>query len=702
MNKMSNENNIAVLRIDVDSRPMNVITREFLESLNMHVEKFLNEPKYKGMILTSDRNEFMAGADLELIRHINDKNECFELARFMQDVLRKMEKSTRPVVAAINGTALGGGLEIALACHHRICLNHPKIQLGLPEVKLGLLPGAGGTQRLPRLIGIEKSIPLILEGRALNPEKSLEAGIIHALATDQNDLMTKAISFIEGNKECAAPWDKKGFRLPGGDVQSPVGYRMFPGAMAKVTETTWHNYPAPMKILSTIYEGLQVPFDRGCEIEARYFSELVTGVIAKSMIRTLFYSLNECNKGAARPKDIAPSKIEKVGILGAGMMGQGIAYATATSGMQVVLKDISLESAQKGKAYTEKLLRAQVENGLMSEAEMNKVLELIIPTADPAMMKGCDLVIEAVTEDRALKTKVTRESEAVMPIEAIFASNTSTLPITGLAKESSRPEQFIGLHFFSPVDKMPLVEIIMGEKSNDKALAVCLDYVRKIKKTPIVVNDGRGFYTSRVFTTYVIEGIKMLTEGISPALIENAGKMAGMPVGPLSVSDEVSLDLIYHIMKQTADDLGWDSIDQATFEVVTKFTKELGRLGRKSGKGFYEYPENGKKYLSPLLKELYPEVEHPFTREELSLRLLTIQALETYRCYDEKILRTARDADIGSIFGWGFPAYTGGTLSYIEQRGIQNFLNDCLDLEKRYGKRFSPPASLKNCKGFYS
>lgn len=701
MIKMSNESNVAVLRIDVDSRPMNVITREFLESLNLHVEKFLNEPKYKGLILTSDRNEFMAGADLELIRHITDKKECFELARFMQEVLRKMEKSTRPVVAAIKGTALGGGLEITLACHYRIGLNNPKIQLGLPEVKLGLLPGAGGTQRLPRLIGIEKSIPLILEGRALNPEKALEAGIIHALASDQNDLMNKAHEFIEKNKECAAPWDKKGFRLPGGDVQTPVGYRMFPGAMAKVTETTWHNYPAPMKILSSIYEGLQVPIDRAFEIEARYFSELVTGAVAKSMIRTLFYSLNECNKGAARPKDIAPSKIEKVGILGAGMMGQGIAYATAISGMQVILKDISIEAAQKGKAYTEKLLRAQVEKGRMNEAEMKKVLDLITPTADASMMKGCDLVIEAVIEDRALKARVTKESEAVMPSDAIFASNTSTLPITGLAKESSRPEQFIGLHFFSPVDKMPLVEIIMGEKSNDKALAVCLDYVRKIKKTPIVVNDGRGFYTSRVFTTYVIEGINMLTEGISPALIESAGKMAGMPVGPLSVSDEVSLDLIYHILKQTADDLGKDSIDQATFSVVTKFTTELGRLGRKSGKGFYEYPENGKKYLSPMLKELYPEKDHPFSREDLSRRLLTIQALETYRCLEEKILRTSRDADIGSIFGWGFPAYTGGTLSYIEQRGIENFYNDCLTLQKRYGKRFHPPASLKTSKGFY-
>ena len=692
----SEQNNIAVLKINVDSRPMNVITKEFLEALKLQWSQFEQNSKLKGLIITSDRPEFMAGADLEMIRHITDPLECFNLALDLQNLLRQIEKSKRPVVAAINGTALGGGFEITLACHQRIALNHPKIQLGLPEVKLGLLPGGGGTQRLPRLIGIEKSLPLLLEGRSLNPSKALEAGLIHQLANSKEELLKLATEYILQNPEASAPWDKKGYRLPGGDVQTPVGYRMFPGAMAKVTETTWHNYPAPMKILSVVYEGLQVTLEQGMEIEARAFAELVTSEVTKSMINTLFYSMNECNKGVSRPQNIPEQKVNKVGILGAGMMGRGIAYSSAMNGIEVVLKDISLEAAQAGKEYSVKLVSNLVEKGKLSSQEAEIILSRITPTADPQMMKGCDLVIEAVIEDRNLKARVTKESEDVMPKTAIYASNTSTLPITGLAEASQRPQQFIGLHFFSPVDKMPLVEIIMGEKTGDHALALCMDYVRKIKKTPIVVNDGRGFYTSRVFTTYVIEGINMLTEGIEPQLIESAGKMAGMPVGPLSVSDEVSLDLIYHILKQTEADLGADSIDQATYKVVTDFTQNLKRLGRKTGAGFYDYPENQKKRLSPILSEKFPTKEHGFSREALSLRLLTIQALETYKCLEEKIIREERDADVGSILGWGFPPYTGGTLSYIHQRGVEQFVKDCQSLEKLYGKRFKTPASLKN------
>lgn len=690
----SEQNSIAVLKINVDSRPMNVITKDFLDALKLQWSQFEKKSELKGMIITSDRPEFMAGADLEMIRHITDPIECFKLAQNLQSVLRAIEKSKRPVVAAINGTALGGGLEITLACHHRIAFNHPKIQLGLPEVKLGLLPGGGGTQRLPRMIGIEKSLPLLLEGRSLNPEKALETGLIHQLANSKEDLLKMATDYILQNPEVAAPWDKKGYRLPGGDVQTPIGYRMFPGAMAKVTETTWQNYPAPMKILSCVYEGLQVTLEQGMEIEARAFAELVTSKVTKSMIKTLFYSLNECNKGVSRPQNIPEQKISKVGILGAGMMGRGIAYVSAMNGIEVILKDITIEAAQSGKEYSAHLLKAQVEKGRLKAEEAELILKRIQPSADPQMMKDCDLVIEAVIEDRNLKARVTKESEDVMPKSSIFASNTSTLPITGLAEASQRPEQFIGLHFFSPVDKMPLVEIIMGEKTNDHALALCMDYVRKIKKTPIVVNDGRGFYTSRVFISYVVEGINMLAEGIEPQLIESAGKMAGMPVGPLAVSDEVSLDLIFHILKQTQTDLGIDSIDQATYQVVTKFTQELQRLGRKSGKGFYEYPANQKKHLSPILSELYPTTSHGFSREELSMRLLTIQALETYKCLDEKIIREERDADIGSLLGWGFPAYTGGTLSYIHQRGLEQFIEDCHALEKRYGKRFKIPLSL--------
>lgn len=696
------ENNIVILTIDCETKPMNVIDEEFVRTFHQKIEEITSDEKNQGLILTSARDEFVAGGDLEMLRGIKSAEDCVEVTSLLHKALRKIETWGKPSVAALTGTTLGGGYELALGCHHRICLNKPKAKIGLPEVTLGLLPGGGGTQRLPRMIGIQNSLLYLTTGKQVNPEKALAAGLIDALVDSEEDLIAKSVEFIKANPEITQPWDNKKFKIPGGEVQSPKGYQVIPASTAMMNEKTFGNYLAPKNILCAVYEGCQVPIDQALEIELRYFTELVLNPSSKNMIRTLFYSINECNKGEARPKNEAESKISKVGILGAGMMGSGIAYATAMAGIPCVMKDISEESLERGKAYSAKVLDKMIERGRCTPEKKEKVLSLISTTTDPKDMEGCDLVIEAVIEDRGLKAKVTQESESVMPETGIFASNTSTLPITGLAKESKRPEQFIGLHFFSPVDKMPLVEIIMGEKSGDKALAMCIDYVRAIRKTPIVVNDGRGFYTSRVFTTYVSEGINLISEGVSPALIENAGKMIGMPVGPLAVADEVSIDLIYHIIKQTMEDLGPDSVDKATLDLSTKFVEELGRLGRKAGKGFYDYPENGKKHLSPELAKLYTVKDEQPTLEEVKERLLYIQSIETLRCLEEDILTTTRDADVGSIMGWGFPAWTGGTIGFVELEGPSKFKERCQELEKKHGKRFAAPKILDGKESFYN
>jgi 3-hydroxyacyl-CoA dehydrogenase/enoyl-CoA hydratase/3-hydroxybutyryl-CoA epimerase len=706
MIKTTITDNIVTFDIDVNNRPMNVINNEFMDEMDKVIkEYFTGENSYQGFIFTSKRKEFVAGADLAMVQGIKTAEESLKFTNKLHAALRTIETCGKPVVAAINGTALGGGLEITLACHHRICLDHDKIKLGLPEVTIGLLPGGGGTQRLPRIIGFEKAIPLMTQGTHLSPAKALETGIIHELASNEEELINKAKHFIKLNPEITQPWDEKKFKIPGGPVQAPRGYQFFPAASAMLMQKTWGNYPAPEAILKCVYEGLQVPIDHGLKIEQNYFATLVMDSVAHHMIRSLFFSINECKKGAARPS-VEPTDVKKVGILGAGMMGAGIAYVSAKAGIQVELKDIDQSVADIGKSYSEKIIDKAIQRGRSTEEKKNNLLALINATTSVDTMNDCDLIIEAVIEDRNIKKTVTEETEAVITENCIFASNTSTLPITGLAENSKRPENFIGLHFFSPVDKMPLVEIIVGEKTSDKALALCLDYVKKIGKTPIVVNDSRGFYTSRVFTSYITEGINALVEGIPAQIIENAGKGAGMPVGPLAVADEVSLDLIYHIMKQTVADVGEDKVDQATLELTNKFVKELGRLGRKAGKGFYEYPENGKKYLSPELPKLYPTTEDDYEFDVLQMRFLTRQALETVRCLEEGVLRSAKEADVGSILGWGFPAYTGGTLSYIDQRGLDNFINDCEVFTEVYGDRFAVPKILldmqKENKGFYA
>jgi 3-hydroxyacyl-CoA dehydrogenase/enoyl-CoA hydratase/3-hydroxybutyryl-CoA epimerase len=690
------EQGIVILTIDIPDRSMNVLTPEFMAELDQAVDRVGSDDSVRGVVITSAKSSFIAGADLkELVGVFEqglDEQQIYAFAGKYSQLYRKLETCGKPFVAAINGTALGGGLELCLACHHRVVLDNPKTKIGLPEVQVGLLPGAGGTQRLPRLIGIREALPLMLEGRHLDAASAVKLGICDQLAADTDEMMELARNWLLEVGDAEAPWDKKGFKVPGGaGAMNPATVQTFMAGNAMVAEKTQHNYPSPIAILSCVYEGTQLPIDKGLKIELQYFTRLLGGPVARNMIRTLFIDKGAADKLVRRPEGIARSKVEKLGVLGAGMMGAGIAYVSAVAGQQVVLLDTELESAERGKAYSRKLLEKRVSRGRMTQAGADAILERIQPTTDYADLQGCDLVIEAVFEDRKIKAEVTARTEAVIPDDAVFASNTSTLPITGLAQASSRPEKFIGIHFFSPVDKMPLVEVIVGKQTGDEAIARSLDYIQHIRKTPIVVNDSRGFYTSRCFGTYVREGMELLSEGVKPALIENAAKMAGMPVGPLAVHDEVTIELSYKIMQQTRKDMGDDYVPTAADAVIVRFVEEFKRLGKRFGAGFYEYPADAKKFLWPGLEQAFPVAKSQPTVAEIQQRLLYIQSLETARCMQEGVVAETADADIGSVFGWGFPPWTGGTLSYIDTVGISRFISECERLAQDCGPRFAPP-----------
>ncbi|MGB0956760.1 MAG: 3-hydroxyacyl-CoA dehydrogenase NAD-binding domain-containing protein, partial [Panacagrimonas sp.] len=654
----------------------------------------------KGVILTSGKKEFLAGADLEQMFSITDPEQAFDAVESFKAHLRRLETCGKPVVAALNGTALGGGLELALACHYRVAIDQAKAKFGLPEVKLGLLPGGGGTQRLPRMIGIQAAMSLLLEGKELRAAAAKQQGIIDELASDTTDMLAKAKAWCLANPKAQQPWDNKKFKFPGGDGKHPAVVQMLAIAPSMANAKTQGNYPAPRNIQSCVFEGSIVDFDTGCRIESRYFTELAVSQVAKNMIGTLWFQLNEINKGKSRPQGIERSSVNKLGVLGAGMMGAGIAYVSAKVGMDVILIDTSQEAADKGKDYSAKLLDKQVKRGRMLPADRDAVLNRITATTAYEPLAGCDLVIEAVFEDRDIKADVTQKTEAVLGAEKVFASNTSTLPITGLAKAHTRPDRFIGLHFFSPVDKMPLVEIIMGEKTSPETLALGFDYVQQIKKTPIVVNDSRGFYTSRVFGTYVMEGLALLAEGVHPHSIEMAGLKAGMPVGPLALQDEVSLGLALHVLEQTRKDF---AAEGKTMEsrpgdaIIEKMVKELDRPGKKAGKGFYDYPapgEKGEKSLWKGLSQHWPLAETQPDQKDLIERLMFVQALDAARCFEEGVVNTVADTNIGSIFGWGFAPHQGGALQYINAYGLNKFVARAEQLAAKSGARYAPPSSL--------
>jgi len=691
---------IATLTMNLADRPMNVLSDALMGPFSDAIAKVEADASIKGLIVTSGKKEFLAGADIDGVFLMTDPKLAFDAAEAFKKILRRMELCGRPVVAALNGTALGGGLEMALATHYRVAIADPKAKFGLPEVKLGLLPGGGGTQRLPRMIGIQASLPLMLEGKELNAEAAKQQGIINELASDSADLLAKAKSWCLANPKPVQPWDDKKFKWPGGDSRHPAVVQMLAIAPSMATAKSQGNYPAVTNIMSCVYEGGIVDFENGCRIESRYFANLVVSQVSKNMIGTLWFQLNSINKGKSRPEGLPKAKTTKVGILGAGMMGAGIAYVSAKVGIECVLLDSTIEAAERGKAYSAGLLDKAIKKGRETPAGKGVFLDRIKATTDYADLAGCDLVIEAVFEDRAIKADVTKKTEAVLGADVVFASNTSTLPITGLAKAHSKAENFIGLHFFSPVDKMPLVEIIMGEKTSKETLAKGFDYVQQIKKTPIVVNDSRGFYTSRSFATYVNEGLALLAEGQHPRSIEMAGLKAGMPVGPLALQDEVSMSLSLHVMEQTRKDYadeGKTYTASASEPVVLKMVKELDRPGKKAGKGFYDYPEagtKGEKKLWTGLAQAFPLADVQMSQQEMIDRMMFAQANEAARCFEEKVVLTVADTNIGSIFGWGFAPHQGGALQFINAYGVAKFVKRAEELAGKYGPRFTPAALL--------
>ncbi|WP_071871864.1 3-hydroxyacyl-CoA dehydrogenase NAD-binding domain-containing protein [Atopomonas hussainii] len=694
------QDNIVVLTMDMPGQSANTMNATYRAAMAKVVERLEAEKdNLSGVIVTSAKKTFFAGGDLnELVKVTKADAEAFYgMILQVKGDLRRLETLGKPVVAAINGAALGGGWEIALACHHRIALNNSSVQLGLPEVTLGLLPGGGGVVRMVRLLGIEKALPYLAEGKKVRPDAALKAGLLHELADNADDMLAKARAWIAANPQAAQPWDVKGYKIPGGTPSTPAVAQMLAIAPSVLRSKTKGCFPAPEKILAAAVEGAQVDFDTAQLIEARYFTELTTGQVAKNMINTFWFQLNEINAGQSRPQGFNVRPTKKVGVLGAGMMGAGIAYVSAAAGIEVVLKDVSVEAAEKGKNYSAKLLEKKVAKGHMTAEKRDAFLGLITPTASEADFAGCDLIIEAVFEDRDLKAKVTSAAESAALSDAVIASNTSTLPITGLATAVQNAEKFIGLHFFSPVDKMPLVEIIRGAQTNDETLARAFDYVLQIKKTPIVVNDSRGFFTSRVFGTFTNEGLAMLGEGVSAAMIEAEARKAGMPVGPLAISDEVSMSLMAHIRQQTVADLqaeGKAVPEHPAFAVIDLMLHEFKRPGKAAGGGFYDYPAGGKKRLWSELKQRFEKAEAQISAEDVRDRILFIQAIETVRCVEEGVLKSVADANIGSIFGIGFAAWTGGALQFINQYGVKDFVARAEYLAEQYGERFQPPALL--------
>ncbi len=711
---------IALVTWDTPGRSMNVISMEVIGELVALVEKVATDAAIKGAVITSGKDAFCGGADLTMLERMAAmyagmmKNEgaeaaagfVFDESRKLSQLYRRIETSGKPWVCALNGTAMGGGFELALACHQRIAAENPKTRVGLPEIKIGLFPGAGGTQRIARMMQPADALQFLLKGDQLSVDRAKNAKLIDAVVPAA-DLVKAAKDWIKAGGKAVKPWDEKGFKLPGGMVYSKAGMMTFPAANAIYRRETYDNYPAARAILQVVYEGLQLDMDTALRVESRWFAKIVRSPEAASMIRSLFVSMQDLNKGARRPAKEAASSIKKIGVIGAGFMGAGIAQVSAAAGLQVVLIDRDQETADKGKAALHKALSDRVNKGRMKSAARDELLTFITPSADYATLKDCDLIIEAVFEDRKIKADVIAKVQAVIGDKAIFASNTSTLPITSLATEFKDQPRFIGIHFFSPVDRMMLVELILGKNTGDRALAVALDYVRAIRKTPIVVNDSRGFYTSRVVGTYIREGHLMLAEGVPAAMIENVGRMAGMPVGPLSLNDEVAVDLAWKILKATEADLGASAIDPRQKTLLEEMVEKRQRFGRKNGKGFYDYPASGPKKLWPGLAELQPTKLDPDTIDvqELKDRLLAMQALETARCFEEKVLTDVREADVGSILGFGFAPFSGGTLSYIDMMGAKKFVELCRRLEGKYGARFAPNKLLLDLadhnEGFY-
>jgi 3-hydroxyacyl-CoA dehydrogenase / enoyl-CoA hydratase / 3-hydroxybutyryl-CoA epimerase len=691
-------NGIATITFDEQGSPVNTMCLQWQDDLDaIAAQVAQDKAQLKGIVLASAKSTFFAGADLKGVMRSTaaDGPRVFKEIERIKRNFRTIETQGVPVVSCLNGAALGGGWEVALVGHHRIAVNNPKIQFGLPEITLGLIPGGGGITKMTRVLGLMAAQPYILESKLFGPEEALKIGVVHDLVATPEELMPKALAFIEaaqGKPEAAQHvWDRKDYKMPGGTPSNPKIAGMLSVAPAVLKQKTRGLYPAPEAALAAMVEGAMVDFDTAMRVESRYLAGLMTGNVARNMINTFFFNLNAIKGGQSRPKDVPRYQPKKVGVLGAGMMGSGIAYAQASKGIATVLKDVSAEAAEKGKSYTAKLTQKRVDKGQMSAEKQQGILNLITPTASAADLKGCDLIIEAVFEQRELKAMVTKESEPMLAEGGFFASNTSTLPISGLAQASAKPAKFVGIHFFSPVDKMKLVEIIRGKDTDDETIARAYDYVQALGKLPIVVNDSRGFYTSRTFGTFVMEGAAMLGEGIPAPVIENAAMQAGMPVGPLAVLDETALSLSVHVLEQTRIDFqkeGQRYVATPGETLVEHMVKQHHRSGRAAGGGFYDYPEGGKKQLWPQLKTLFEKPGVAWELQDVKDRLLYRQAVETARCLAEGVLTSVHDGNIGSIFGIGFPAWTGGALQFVFGMGIEAFEQRCAELAAKYGSGF--------------
>ena len=693
---------IALITFDVPGRSMNTLTSGVMAEIPQWIERVKTDDAIKGAVLTSGKaSGFCAGADLgDMAGGMlagGSLQEAYDAGWKLNGALRALETCGKPVAAAINGLALGGGLELTLACHYRVVADDSKIQLGLPEIKVGLFPGGGGTQRLTRLIGVQAAMTAMSAGSSWRPNDAKGAGVVHEVVARGTEI-DAAKAWIKGGGKAVQPWDDKGFKQPGGGPYHPAGIQSFLVGNAMLRKQSYGNYPAVLNLMKAVYEGIQVPMDAALRIETRYFIKTLMTPQAQAMIRSLFLSKQELDKGAVRPAGVPKSDPKKVTVIGAGMMGAGIAYVQALAGIETILIDRTQEDADKGKAHVADLLKKRLSKGQITQDKFDALLGSVTATTDYDLIKGSDLVIEAVFENREIKADVTKRAEAQLAPGAVFGSNTSTLPITGLAEASVRPEDFIGIHFFSPVDKMMLVEVILGEKTGEAAIARSLDYIMKIKKTPIVVNDGRGFYTSRCFGTYVAEGMAMLEEGYAPALIDNIGRMTGMPRGPLEMHDDVALDLSVKIARQTALDLGDRYQPLPGSQIVQKMVEDLGRYGRKNGMGFYDYDQKPKKIWAGLA-ELAPvkiNDSTPELVEDQKQRLLYRQAVEVTRCWEEGVIDDPREADVGAILAWGFAPWTGGPITMIDQTGLKAFVAQADDYAARYGDRFKVPQLLRD------
>ncbi|MBL8378418.1 MAG: enoyl-CoA hydratase/isomerase family protein [Burkholderiales bacterium] len=689
---------VLTLTFDAPGAPVNTMTQAWNEAMHAAIERAASDAAVKGVILASAKKTFFAGAELKDVIKLTpaDAPRMFDEIQATKKMFRRLQTCGKPVVALLTGSALGGGWELAFTAQHRIAIDDNTIKLGLPEVTLGLLPGAGGVTTMVRLLGLEKAFPYLMEGKTFSPKEAHALGLVHDLVDSAADMLPRARAWIAANPKAQHPWDVKGYRIPGGGPDSPKIAQMLAIAPAITLDKTRGMLPAPEAIMSCAVEGARVDFETALRIESRYLVGLMVGRHSKNLI-SLFFNQAAIRSGASRPKDVPKWKATRVGILGAGMMGSGIAWANANRGVACVLKDVSQEAADRGKSYSAKLLEKRIAQGRMDEKRAAATLGLITPTAADSDLKGCDLIIEAVFEKRDLKAQVTRATEPLLAPGGFFASNTSTLPISGLAQAAARPEKFIGLHFFSPVDKMALVEIIKGARTDAETLARAYDYVLQIGKTPIVVNDSRGFYTSRTFGTFVREGACMVEEGIPAAVIENAARAAGMPVGPLAVIDETSMSLSVHVMTQTRADLaaeGKTYVAQPGESLFERMVTEFKRPGRAAGGGFYDYPAGAKKTLWAGMKQ-FEKPGAAWNVDELMDRFLYRQAIETARCLEEGVLTTVHDGNIGSIFGIGFPAWTGGALQYIEFEGVARFVEKADALAQKYGERFAVPQSLR-------